>query len=293
MTSLLKSVSPEPITLEEITSKGLPKPATSKLIPFLTAVQKYSTIPFSIFSFLHLSSVVVAPSLSLIEIGEQLMSMGREIYQVSGFEKILLWSSIAHVLSGMSLRGIRLYDNYNKYGKVKVKKRRGSRSWKAGQENKETVTDKDEGLGGILSILGLGSRKSLSARFLGLSPSSFSGYLLVPMLIYHVIKERIGPWLVDGDSSFIDLSYISHAIFKNPLKTPVGLVVMVAVASYHMLSGFNRFMKLFSLRARKLTYAAIATTTFLASLSVFFISKMGPAFGATARRFDAYDKAVI
>ncbi|GMG52195.1 unnamed protein product [Ambrosiozyma monospora] len=299
--SSLKTVLPEPITLDDDPVPGVPtsgspsKPFTLRLIPALKQVQKYSTIPFSIFAILHVSAVVVAPATAGTGVAEELISAGRELYQVSGFEQGLLVSTLFHVFSGVTLSLLRQYDRYNKYGSRKTKiatTRKKISQFPSGDPNDEIVDDKNEGLGGISSLLGLGSRTSLTYKYLGLSPLSFSGYVLVACLAYHVVKERINPLLVDGDSSMIDLSYVSHAINLDPFKSIAGMSVLVGTASYHILSGWNRYLKLFTLRARKRTYGLIVVLTALAFASCFEIKKIGPAYGATARTFNAYIEAL-
>ncbi|GME99651.1 unnamed protein product [Ambrosiozyma monospora] len=300
-TSSLRTVPPEPITLNDDPIPGIPtsgspsKPFTLCLIPALKQVQKYSTIPFSIFAILHVSAVVVAPATAGTGIAEELISAGRELYQVSGFEQGLLISTLLHVFSGVALSLLRQYDRYIKYGSRKARvtsTRKKASKFPSSDPNDEIVDDKNEGLGGISSLLGLGSRKSLTYKYLGLSPLSFSGYVLVACLAYHVVKERINPLLVDGDSSMVDLSYVSHAINLDPLKTIVGMSVLVGTSAYHILSGWNRYLKLFTLRARKRTYGLIAILTALAFVSCFEIKKIGPAYGVTAKTFNAYIEAL-
>ncbi|KAG0690831.1 hypothetical protein C6P40_001091 [Pichia californica] len=216
--SELHEVEPEPITTLPGIPASLPKNGTThpyliKSINILSKFQQYSVMPFSVFSIIHLSGVVIGTSIFGPQIGDDLIGLGREIYQVPIIEIGIFISAGIHVISGISINLLRKYYNYVKYGGRKSKKDENREKFQnlttkpiknsidTNGNNSEEVKNIDEGLGGIGSIIGIGSRKSITSRWLGLSPLAFSGYLFLGLLIGHVYYERIVPIAVDGDSS--------------------------------------------------------------------------------------------
>ncbi|KAG7835215.1 hypothetical protein KL943_002530 [Ogataea angusta] len=284
--SSLRPVSPEPISGDEIPI-GIPATPSSnrlslKVVRTLAVLQKYSTIPMGLFTAIHLSGVVLAPPIAGIDIAEQVISMGRELYQAGSSETILLASACVHVLSGIALQFAKKWDNYVKYGGLRKK------TSPAISSAKEAEIDKSSGLGGLTYLLGLGPRPSLSFRMLGLTPLRFSGYILLPLLTLHVLHQRIGPLALEGDSSMVDLSYIAWAVAQSPFIRATGLIALVGVTSYHILAGALHYLRWFSRRARKNAYSIIFFNTTLAALSVLSISKIDPPSGSTTRKFAAY-----
>ncbi|KAG7700549.1 hypothetical protein KL951_000664 [Ogataea haglerorum] len=241
--SSLRPLSPEPVSGDEIPI-GIPATPSSnrlslKVVRTLALLQKYSTIPMGFFTVVHLSGVMIAPPIAGIDVAEQVISMGRELYQT-------------------------------------------------GSSETQRLIKAASGLGGITYLLGLGPRPSLSFKMLGLTPLRFSGYFLLPLLILHVLHQRIAPLAVDADSSMVDLSYIAWAVAQSPFMRATGLITLVGVTSYHILAGALHYLRWYSRRARKNAYRIIFFNTTLAALSVFSISRIDPPSGSTARKFTAY-----
>lgn len=295
MSDSLHSILPEPIDLESQPVPGVPPsgpkpgtPFTSKVISFLSGVQKYSVIPFSIFSVLHLSAVILAPAISGPDMGNEVMDMGREIYQTPSTEPLIFASAAAHAISGILVTLIRKFITYRKYGKLKSHKTK-EKLVKTNEE-KENVKDVNEGLGGLGSMLGWGSKKSFTYRLFGISPLSFSGFIFMIMLTGHVLSMRLSPLTIDGDSSYIDLSFVSYTLSVKKLKMAMIYLTFTFVGSYHMVSGANRFLKLYSKKARKIAYAFIYSTAALAVISLVRIANMVPVPPSMAERFAKYLK---
>lgn len=284
MSSSLQEIDPSPFKPQEKANvgPGSNKDKWQRTINVLYACQKYSTIPFSLFSILHLSAVVLSPN---TEIGNQLLVMGRTIYQAPGFEPVLLASVTAHVFSGVLLRIAKRIRNKSYYGKSTQKPKNSESGVILKPEEKN---DSSYGLGGISSLLGLGAKKSFVSRKWGISPISFSGFLLTPMLMYHVLHQRIVPLLIDGDSSMITLEYIASAIARNPYKVAPGLVALVWLSSYHMVSGARRFLKLYGIRSSRVAYFIINGLSLCAAVSLYKISKIPLPMGFTRDTFEKY-----
>ncbi|QPG74928.1 hypothetical protein FOA43_002266 [Brettanomyces nanus] len=291
----LQQVPPEPIQPEILEkAPGIPitspsntqTPFLSHSISVLAFIQKYSVIPFSLFTFIHLSGVVITPALFGIDPGNEVIDIGREVYQTSLTEPIIIGSVISHASSGILLNLFRRILRYKKYGSSRYIPKEEKSTIKT-TKDKEEVKDVNEGLGGLSSFLGLGSKKALTYRLFGISPISFSGYILCVLLSAHVIKLRFNPLQVDGDSSYVDLSYLSYCISKVGAIIPV-YTLFVFTGAYHMITGANRFFKLFSKKARKVAYFGIYSLSFLAFVSLIRIARMDPVTGTMAARFHEY-----
>lgn len=296
--STLNEVAPEPVSGSmpgiptSLPNSGSTHPYLTKSMNILRKVQQYSVIPFTGFAVIHLSGVLISPALFGTRISEDLISMGRELYQVPIIEIGLLASTVAHVVSGMGLNLLRRYYNYVKYGKSKVKKNVNKDKLESSLKingNPEDVEVKDinEGLGGISSIVGAGSRQSITSRLFGLSPLAFSGYVFLGCILGHIYYERISPLLVDGDSSNIDLTYIAYALQNTFAKTFTALNVLVATGCYHMLVGWNRYLRRFSLKQRRRTYQTLLVLSGLCVVSLLRVRGLD-VYTAAARRFAKY-----
>lgn len=297
--SELKSVEPEPELVENVPGipSSLPKsgnthPYLIKSISFLTSLQKYSVLPFGAFSAIHIASVVISPAIFGPEVGNDMISVGRELYHVPMIEIGIFISAGIHVLSGITCNILKKYYNYVKYGKYKVEKNDSkekiekSMRIKGNPEDNE-VTDINEGLGGIGSMIGIGSRKSITSRLFGLSPIGFSGYVFLFFLAGHVFHERMVPILVDGDSSLVDMMYVAYTLQDSFITIFSKLNLLVITGCYHMLVGGNRYLKQFSLKARKRTYITLGILSSLTCVSIIRINNM-EVFNAVGNRFQLY-----
>ncbi|CDK28378.1 unnamed protein product [Kuraishia capsulata CBS 1993] len=284
MTSELKELLPEPVEIDE--SEILPPPKkwsiATWVIPHLVSIQKYSVIPFTVFSALHLSSTIFVPAVAGPGAGEDVFTMARTIYQAPGIEEtMVLGAAGTHVLSGVLLRICRKIKHDSEYGKQK-------RRSKAYMTEAEKAKDADFGLGGFFSLFGFGSKQSVVSKKFGISPSVFSGYLLTVLLTCHVASLRLAPLLVDGDSSYVSLAYISHIFNRSPIFTSGALGLLTAVGTYHMSSGWLRILHKFSLNWKRAAYGSIALTCALLSVALSKVGSLGLQTGFMAAKFDAY-----
>lgn len=291
MPEQLHEVEPVPVEAQEVVigpTEPIPGSSLNILgssISLLTTLQKYSTAPIGVFFFLHAIGVVVVPAIMGPEAGNDVIVTGREIYQTKLGETLLLGSLVIHCLSGITLNLLRKYQHWKKYGKMSESSRK-KKKLRTDQENEE-VKDKNEGLGGLFSLFGAGSHRSLTYKWFGLSPIAFSGYITMFVTLGHVVKMRINPLMVDGDSSYVDLSYVSYA-FHHDVVVMIVYPLFVAAGSYHMISGANRYLKLFSLRARRTAYILIGTLSLLGLLSCASINSMDPVVKSIGAKFQSY-----
>ena len=271
-TSQLSQVKPEPLGTGDVPS--LPHSNSTitlrRILTGLTRVQKYSAYIFGTFLGIHVTSVVVVPCLpSMIvplTIKQEIFEMARAVYHsIPMFETaVILASSITHVIAGISIRAVRW--RINRHRPITRQK-----------SHDAPVNEKsdDVGLGGITSLIGLGYRKSIISKLVpGLTPLSFSGYCLFPLLGYHFYKFRYLPYSIDGDSSLINLEYISYYLNVSPqawgnLFNFVSIASLVWVTAYHVTSGWLKFNNKYSSKWKKFGYLVINVTSLLGIISIF------------------------
>ncbi|KAG2736786.1 hypothetical protein G9P44_000876 [Scheffersomyces stipitis] len=282
--SSLQQIRPEPI--EDIAEEDIPSfspvvsisgsgvlplsPSSSlySILRVLIKVQKYSAYTFTSFVGIHLTSVVVVPLVPLVsaDIKQEVFEMARAVYMsIPQFENIvILGSSIIHVASGVAIRIIRSILRHNRE-REKVQHRKS-------HVTTELITDDtrdDIGLGGITNLLGLGYTKSLVSQYLGMSPLSVAGYCLIPLISWHYAKFRYVPLSIDGDSSLVNLNYISYYLNISPQGTLGQFVNFWALASllwvgtYHMVNGLMKLNHKFSKNWKRAGWTIVNSTAIL------------------------------
>jgi hypothetical protein len=276
----------------------------------LKPIQKYSSISFSIFAVIHGITVTVGPLVS-VDFGNELLSLGRSIYQSPGLEEILVWGSLAlHVSAGVLIRCIKKWSDKMRYG-GKVRKGKDLRykrknsavdervvlEKKANSNDHDVKDDYEIGLiGGVTSFLGLGIRRNVTFRKFGISTLQMSGWLSIPLVLYHLLQVRVVPLLVDGDSGYIGFEYISY-LFNSVASGKVGAVVnwivypsLIVITTYHMVYGLLNWNNVKSLRIRKLAVVLINIIGLLGLINIYRLSKLGSGevAGFVLKKFDKY-----
>lgn len=269
-----------------------------RTIGILRKFQKYSSYVFSGFAFVHIFNMAALPALDL-GVADEVLMMARDVYQSGMYEPIgVFGSALVHVFSGIAIRLIHRYRRKNLLSaKHKSSLKDEIELSRSVQFNSRTndydIKDDSVGTGGWLSVLGLGLRRSLLYQYLGLSPLEFLGYALFGALIYHVLKQRVSPILADGDSSLVSLSYVSHSIWTtHKVKSFVGLVSLVYVGTYHSVTGWLKWLRIYSQRKKTYWFMFINAVTLLAAFSVYRIMSLGVETGAIGKAFDEYNRVI-
>lgn len=251
--SQLSPVKPQPVIIEE---KGSPKkPFKRTLLSILYKTQRYSAYSFMTFYGLHISTVNLLPGLHIpMEACQDMFEMARLVYVP--MSAMIGLSSGIHIASGLAIRYLNS-KSANHHKRV--------------SNNNDLVTsadtdDKFYGLGGITSLVGLGSRKSIVSRVLGLSPISFSGFLLMPLIGFHVFKFKESVISVDGDRSLVSLQYINAVLNNSLIKygnaiNYIALVLLIIASSYHITAGMLRFQRKFLVHSKRFGYGVVAGMT--------------------------------
>lgn len=294
--SNLTRISPEPTVDSDVPGSSALRQSLYKrdwIGPLLSRAQKYSAYGFSVFLGIHACLVIIAPALPLDSgsFASQTFSLARAVYlDIPGFEPIMIYGSLAiHLASGILGRFWRAYRGYSKprTPRADVVIRDGSRL--------------DVGLGGVLSVFGLGYRTASITRWVpGLLPLAFSGYVLIPLIAAHMRKFKFLPMMIDGDLSNVALEYVAYSVNQcSELKVAANYVLLYAlvlVTSYHVVSGWLRYGRKFSLQWKRTAYAMIATAGVLAWSSLRNISKYfgeEAASGFLATTYSRYTAAFL
>lgn len=174
----------------------------------VTAIQKYSTAPPTIFIALHVFNTVIAPlATRSVPASESYLLLTRPVYQSPYLEHAVLTVPIvSHVLSGLALRSIRAVRRARFYGAEP------------------------------------GYRRYLYNLWPAVSRQAQLGYLLAPLLGTHVLVNRVAPVIVDGGSSGVGLGYVAHGIARRPLFWNLFYPVFVAAGVWHFVGGCAAWM---------------------------------------------------
>lgn len=269
----LAHISPEPTADSDIPGLVNPYKSLSKrdwVGPLLYRAQKYSAYGFSAFLGIHACLVIVVPALSIASgsFASQTFSLARAVYlDIPGFEPIMIYGSLAlHLASGIFGRIWRLYRGY-----ARPKTPRADMVIQDGSRE-------DVGLGGVSSLFGMGYRTASIARWIpGLLPLAFSGYVLIPLLAIHFWKFKIIPMTIDGDLSNVSLDYVAFSATQGTdlkmIANQLLLYSLVIITSYHVVSGWLRYGRRFSIKWKRAAYAIIATAGALTWSSLRNITK--------------------
>ncbi|PWY64525.1 N2,N2-dimethylguanosine tRNA methyltransferase [Aspergillus heteromorphus CBS 117.55] len=175
---------------------------------WLSAFQRYSTYPPTLFLLLHWANTSLIPLVTRsVPESEPYLLLTRPIYQSPSLEHVVLTVPVlVHVASGVTLRNIRSSRRARLYGA-------------------ETRSQRN--------LLTFWPRMSLQARL---------GYSLVPLLGAHVLVNRITPLIVDGGSSGVGLGYVAHGFARAPAFWDLYYVAFVAIGVWHFAGGWASWM---------------------------------------------------
>ncbi|KAI3406523.2 hypothetical protein KGF56_000655 [Candida oxycetoniae] len=250
------------------------KPPISRwILSLLYKLQKYSAYTFLSFLGIHLTSVVIVPIFPISkDIKEEVFSLAKAVYQGIPFYEpfVIFGSGIVHVLSGIALRFCRSKNNNKTQNKTmhQIKKNLSN--------NKIVIkeTDDDIGFGGISNLVGLGYRRSFTSQLFGLTPLQFSGYLSLPFVLSHIFKFRYIPYAIEGDSSLVNLSYISYALkLKHTLLNCFLLTGLVWVMSYHTTNGVMKLKGLYSKNWKRIGLSVVNCLGICGCISIYLFKR--------------------
>lgn len=184
----------------------------SRIPTILLGLQKYSTLPPTLYLIGHYTNTALIPLFTFsTQSAEKSLLLTRPYYQSFPLEPLLIFAPIlTHVLSGISLRIYRRFQAAKRYGA-------------------ETHAER---------------QKITKALWPKVSLTSALGYVLYPMMVAHVIVNRVTPLKVHGDSSSVGLRFFSHGVKRHPWLASLGYTFMVSVASWHFVGGAAKYLRL-------------------------------------------------
>ncbi|KAL3457641.1 S-adenosyl-L-methionine-dependent methyltransferase [Aspergillus heterothallicus] len=174
----------------------------------LSAIQRYSTYPPTLFAALHFANTSLIPlATRSIPESDNYLLLTRPIYQAPILEHVVLTIPIfAHIASGIALRNIRSSRRARLYGAETREQRHALSFW---------------------------PRMSLQARL---------GYTFAPLLATHVLINRMVPIMVEGGSSGVGLGFVAHGIARSRVFWITYYHVFVFVGVYHIIGGLAAWM---------------------------------------------------
>ncbi|KAF3480985.1 uncharacterized protein GIQ15_06332 [Arthroderma uncinatum] len=172
---------------------------------WLSAIQKYSTYPPTLFLGLHFTNTALIPlATRSVPESETFLLLTRPIYQAPGLEPLIVYLPIlAHVTSGLVLRYLRQSRRARQFGAETREQRKAFRS-----------TAKPPSVQAIL------------------------GYAMVPLVGSHILVNRLVPLYVDGGSSGVGLGYVAHGIARSPWLMGIWYAALTGVGVWHFVGGW-------------------------------------------------------
>ena len=173
----------------------------------VSQIQRYSSYTFSAFLAAHVANTSLIPlATRSVPTSDTYLLLTRPYYQSPVAEPILVIAPLAlHIGSGIALRLYRRHQLAKRYG-AESKSQRRLLSWPK------------------------------------LSWKSASGYALLPAVAIHTLVNRIVPLWADGGSSGVGLQYVAHGFAKHPLVANLGYIMLVGLASFHVVWGWAQWL---------------------------------------------------
>ncbi|CAI4051973.1 Mcp1p SKDI_15G3690 [Saccharomyces kudriavzevii IFO 1802] len=216
---------------------GIPYPVSRRSCErFLWNCQKISVLPMALYFPLHAANTLITPAISPDSAPDDVLMMVREILP-SITTKLLVAGITLHISAGVLFR---IVKNWNSISRKK------SNHFKISE--KQDLSQDAIGLTGGVSGYLFGLYKTFR-----IPPQVISGYILVPVLIYHFLIMK---WVPNSISTEVDFASIkqllsSKNIWWKWLGGFVPLVILIESSVYHIGSGFCRYLGVKRMTARK------------------------------------------
>lgn len=287
--SELKQVAPEPIENASVPEPkkepkkvfGIPLyPVSSRSVVLgLRNVQKYSTIPMLLYFPLHAINTMIVPAISPESAPDEVLMMVRELLP-SFTTKLLVASFLVHLGSGV---GLRIWQNWSQYT-LQLKKRHSRHHRKEKQLQVTDAAERDSqrliGLTGGLSGYFVGFNKRFT-----ISPQVLSGYILAPVLAYHLTIMKFVP----NSSKFyvdIDFNFVKWILQNDDwrIKWVAGLIplsLLIYSGTYHIVAGVCQYLQVRDLPTRRKWSNFIFTLSLSGLVAVYRLSKWTPSLAGS------------
>jgi succinate dehydrogenase/fumarate reductase cytochrome b subunit len=181
----------------------------STTLRVLSSLQKYATIPPTIYLTMHYANTSLIPLLTQsARESDKYLLLTRPYYQSFPLEPLLIFAPIiTHVASGIALRIYRRRLSAQRHG-AETHTQRKKIPW---------------------------PKPSLTSAL---------GYAMYPLFVLHVLTQRMIPKKIEGSSAGVGLRYFAHGVAHDPWFTNIGYSVFVSIAGFHFVTGAAKFLKL-------------------------------------------------
>ncbi|KAL3231464.1 hypothetical protein RNJ44_00499 [Nakaseomyces bracarensis] len=261
MPNNIKRMSPKPINTDEKYVPYNPRKilgldvSEHSIVHGLFQVQKYSIAPMALYFPVHAVNTMITPLVNAEDAPESMLKTINQ-WVPSVASKVLIGSLVAHISSGVLLRGWKLY-------------RRKELANKYHMDKQFTSQDKI-GLNGGVSGFFFGLYKQFSV-----SPLSISGYVLTPLVLYHLlimkwIPESMGEPVTGFD--FVKQMLRASEWWIRWFAGIIPLTALISAASYHVVAGVCRLLNVSDLKKRKTASKVVSGLTIAGFLSVLRLS---------------------
>lgn len=267
-------------TSDAVTGNNAALLILSRTLPVIQVVQKASAATFSIFAVVHLAaplSALLPSKPAYLRSAENRANgvalLGREVYQSEWTEPVLVWGSLTtHVLSGIALRWLRVWERVErrKVRKEEVKRRARELATirpgrvedelpalaKRTEFEKDLVVENDleETEAELVATttsdeeIVVPASKAAAPLFPMPNVHQRTGYLLIPFLAHHAWVHRLLPAsplppISSLSPSFFNYSFTALSLTHESLVlragSAIGYAAVAGLATYHGLVGWR------------------------------------------------------
>lgn len=258
----LKKVSPEPIDTSNVDENvlkyqdkpdGIPYLPFSKrsIFKFIRKVQYLSAFPIGLYFPLHGINTLVVPAIAPSSAPDDVLMMVRELLP-SFTTKLLITSTCLHFGSGLILRVLHWIGRYNN-SKPRSKDKKRQHGTEPDihfeiQDESERISQRTIGLTGGLSGYYTGLKKNFR-----IAPQVLSGYVLAPLLTYHLYLMKLIPEELKTD---VDFNYVKWILQNSNWQVKwiggiIPLSMLIGFGTYHILAGMCQYLGITKLSSRK------------------------------------------
>ncbi|KAI9845030.1 MAG: hypothetical protein M1838_001934 [Thelocarpon superellum] len=173
---------------------------------YLTRIQRYSSYTFSVFLAFHITNTSLIPlATGSVSASEPYLLLTRPYYQSTIAEPaIVILPLLLHIGAGTALRLFRRHQLAVRYGS-------GETSPLLPVHHHHSTSKSNSG------------HRPHQSTWPLLSGTSKLGYAIIPLVGIHALVNRGLPLWIEGGSSSIGLSFVSHGFAKHPAVAFVGV----------------------------------------------------------------------
>lgn len=264
MSKNLKEVSPTPLKLDERPVSYNPRKilgievSTTTVVHALFKLQRLSIVPMALYFPVHAVNTMITPLVNPETAPDSFLTAVHK-WVPQAASKILIASLLTHIASGVLLRGWKLYKSHVLKEKYHLH-----------HQHKHTTSQDDIGLTGGISGYLFGIYKQFT-----LSPLSMSGYVLTPLVLYHLLIMKWVPESLGEPATGFD--FVKQLLRASEwwIRWFAGIIplsALISAASYHIVAGACRLLDVKDMKKRKNASRIISGLSIAGFLSILRLS---------------------